>query len=140
MERYYRFDAHAFLKESKGWAKEKKKLERELESIPELKAMENSEVHSGSTSDPTAQVSLKRVHLMEEIRRINIYENALRYAWDNLTEEEQDILARFYFTRKRINYEVHLLCDKYHIEKSQVYNRKNKALKELTDLVEDYIN
>ena len=139
MERYYRFDAHNFLKESKGWAKEKKKLERELEEIPELKAIENSEVHSGNISDPTASTSFKRFFIETQIERLDLYREALNYAWDNLTDEEKDMLNGFYFTHKRINYEVHLLCDKYHIEKSQVYNRKNKALQKLTDLVEEYV-
>ena len=51
MNRYIGFDVVKFLKESRGWEEEKKKLQEELDSITEIQGKDNSPVRSRRIND-----------------------------------------------------------------------------------------
>lgn len=95
-----------------------------------------------STHDPKA--GEKR--LIACINEIDVlkerYRQALEYmdwfqpAWDALTEDEQYVLKEFYLDdeQKKID-AVYNICDRFNIERSSAYNKKNRALQHLALLL-----
>ncbi len=95
-----------------------------------------------STHDPKA--GEKR--LIACINEIDVlkerYRQALEYmdwfqpAWDALTEDEQYVLKEFYLDdeQKQID-AVYNICDRFNIERSSAYNKKNRALQHLALLL-----
>ncbi len=95
-----------------------------------------------STHDPKA--GEKR--LIACINEIDVlkerYRQALEYmdwfqpAWDVLTEDEQYVLKEFYLDdeQKQID-AVYNICDRFNIERSSAYNKKNRALQHLALLL-----
>ena len=91
-----------------------------------------------STHDPKA--GEKR--LIACINEIDVlkerYRQALEYmdwfqpAWDALTEDEQYVLKEFYLDdeQKQID-AVYNICERFNIERSSAYNKKNRALQHL---------
>lgn len=138
MDRYYTFNADKFLKDSKSkWRTERKELEKKLKSITELKAIENSEVHTSNISDPTASASIKRMEIEKEIERIDRYEKLLEYAFDNLSDYNRDILKRWYYTNKSINKIVDDIANESGGKPRQVYNWRREALETFSRLIEE---
>jgi hypothetical protein len=71
--------------------------------------------------------------LKERYRRALEYMEWFRPAWENLSEEERYVLTEFY--REDGNGQtgsVYNICDRFHIERSSAYNRKNRALARLS--------
>ena len=95
-----------------------------------------------STHDPKA--GEKR--LIACINEIDVlkerYRQALEYmdwfqpAWVALTEDEQYVLKEFYLDdeQKQID-AVYNICDRFNIERSSAYNKKNRALQHLALLL-----
>lgn len=95
-----------------------------------------------STHDPKA--GEKR--LIACINEIDVlkerYRQALEYmdwfqpAWDALTEDEQYVLKEFYLDdeQKQID-AVYNICERFNIERSSAYNKKNRALQHLALLL-----
>ena len=95
-----------------------------------------------STHDPKA--GEKR--LIACINEIDVlkerYRQALEYmdwfqpAWDALTEDEQYVLKEFYLDdeQKQIDAEYNI-CERFNIERSSAYNKKNRALQHLALLL-----
>lgn len=84
--------------------------------------------------------------LIEGIEKIDVlkerYRQAVEYmqwfkpAWEELSEEEQFILENFYLSGNEYgNGTADYVADRFHIERSSVYNKKNRALKHLTVLL-----
>ena len=67
--------------------------------------------------------------LKERYRRALEYMEWFRPAWDALTDDEQFVLSEFYLNDdcKRID-GVGNICDRFHIERSSAYKKKNRAL------------
>lgn len=138
MDRYLIFDPDRFLKDSKNWWKEKKNLEAELEAIPEIPAVENSEVHSTSTSDLTAKTALKKLMLQDEIERIDSYAEACRYAFDHLDPLDSEVLKSFYYSSGYLNYQIDRLANKYNAHPRTIYKYRRRALERFAKLVKEY--
>ena len=95
-----------------------------------------------STHDPKA--GEKR--LIACINEIDVlkerYRQALEYmdwfqpAWDALTEDEQYVLKELYLDdeQKQID-AVYNICERFNIERSSAYNKKNRALQHLALLL-----
>ena len=95
-----------------------------------------------STHDPHAG----ETRLIACINEIDVlkerYRQALEYmdwfqpAWDALTEDEQYVLKEFYLDdeQKQID-AVYNICDRFNIERSSAYNKKNRALQHLALLL-----
>lgn len=67
------------------------------------------------------------------------YQYALEYmswfqpAWDMLSKEERNVLEKFYMSaEERQTDNILDLCEQYHIERTSVYKRKDRALARLT--------
>lgn len=56
-------------------------------------------------------------------------------AWEELTEEERYMLDVFYFEEESQTGAVYDICDRFHIERSSAYNKKNRALWKLVTLL-----
>ena len=79
--------------------------------------------------------------LVEQLDKIDLlkerYRQAVEYmdwflpAWRELTEDERYVLDIYY----RAGGSVSLICDRYGIERSSAYNRKNRALDRLVTLL-----
>jgi len=70
------------------------------------------------------------------------YRQALEYmawfqpAWDALTEDEQYVLTEFYLSEEQKQTgAVYNICDRFNIERSSAYNKKNRALQHLALLL-----
>ena len=138
MDRYYTFNADKFLKDSKNkWRKEKKEIMSELESITELKALKNSEVHGSGTSDPTVETAMKELEKKKELERIEHYEELCKYAFDNLNELDRDILTKWYYSNKRMSYIVDMFCNKYNCTPRTVYRMRRIALEAFKKRIEE---
>lgn len=54
-------------------------------------------------------------------------------AWDSLSQDEQFVLSRFYLCEdcKQID-SIYEICERYHIERTSAYKKKDRALEHLT--------
>ena len=74
--------------------------------------------------------------LKERYRQASEYMNWFLPAWNKLNEEEQFILTEFYITDDINKTDaVQVICDKYKIERSSTYNKKNRAVQKLAVLL-----
>lgn len=70
--------------------------------------------------------------LRERYRQALEFMEWFRPAWDTLSDDEQYVLTEFYRNDEdKQRYAVDNICDRYHIERSSAYNRKNRALARL---------
>lgn len=67
--------------------------------------------------------------LKERYRQALEYMEWFKPAWDKLTEEEQYVLEVFYAGDEG---SVYLICDRFGIERTSAYKKKNRALERLT--------
>lgn len=74
--------------------------------------------------------------MKERYRQALEYMNWLKPAWNELSNEEQYVLTEFYILEeeKQIN-AVYNVCEKFGIERSSAYNKKNRALQHLALLL-----
>lgn len=74
--------------------------------------------------------------LKERYRRALECMEWFRPAWDALTDDEQFVLSEFYLNDdcKQID-SIGNICDRFHIERSSAYNKKNRALAHLALLL-----
>jgi hypothetical protein len=74
--------------------------------------------------------------LKERYRRALEYMEWFRPAWDALTDDERFVLSEFYLNDdcKQID-SIGNICDRFHIERSSAYNKKNRALAHLALLL-----
>jgi len=74
--------------------------------------------------------------LKERYRRALEYMEWFQPAWDTLTEDDRFILSEFYweYEKKQID-AIGNICDRFHIERSSAYNKKNRALAKLALLL-----
>ena len=57
-------------------------------------------------------------------------------AWEMLTEDDKYVLTEFYweYERKQID-TIGSICERFHIERSSAYKKKNRALEKLATLL-----
>lgn len=74
--------------------------------------------------------------LKERYRRALEYMEWFGPAWDALSDDEQFVLSEFYLHDdcKQID-AIGNICDRFHIERSSVYKKKNRALEHLSTLL-----
>jgi hypothetical protein len=74
--------------------------------------------------------------LKERYRRALEYMEWFKPAWDALTEDEQFVLSEFYYNEDSRQVDaIGNICDRFHIERSSAYKKKNRALERLTILL-----
>lgn len=73
--------------------------------------------------------------LKERYRQAVEYMDWFQPSWDQLTPDEQYVLEAFYTEGYEDTNLVYAICDKYNIERSSAYNKKNRALQHLQVLL-----
>ena len=117
--------------------------EAELELRERMTAVRSS-VPTGMPHNPNPHAGETR--LVAQIDEIDVlkerYRLALEYmawfhpAWEKLTEDEQFVLNEFYCASDSSQTDaVYNICDKFSIERSSAYNKKNRALSRLALLL-----
>lgn len=135
MHRYIRFDAEAFIKDSKNWDRQIKEAIAELNSISELRAIESTGGKSNSISDPTYNVAKEREKCRERINRLLMYQKALRYGLEHLTEAHRDAIELLILADGYKHWRVHEYGQKYLISTTDVYAWRREALNEFAYII-----
>jgi hypothetical protein len=92
--------------------------------------------HNPQTSEDRLIGCINEIDTIKErYRQAAEYMNWFIPAWNQLSEEEQYILATFYMDEEECRSGVSLIEDRFRIEKTSAYNRKNRALDHLTTLL-----
>lgn len=73
--------------------------------------------------------------IRERYRQAVEYMNWFKPAWNQLSEDEQYLLETFYMDADECGSGIGVIEEKYGIEKTSAYNRKNRALDHLTTLL-----
>ena len=138
---YRRVDVKTLLKDSENFAKELKKNKQELENLLGLSAINNDVcVQTSNVSDMTCNTTLNRDEVWERIRWIEVHRDALKFAREELTDQENEAIDLFFFTKHRMmNVAVEEFADKYGIKRSLVYNINNRALRKLERKLEELL-
>lgn len=73
--------------------------------------------------------------LKERYRQAVEYMAWFRPAWEELTEDERYVLEVFYSEDERQTDSIYDICDRFHIERTSAYKKKNRALQKLVTLL-----
>lgn len=135
--KWIRFDIVAFLKDSPNWDDEIAKRQDELDSMPELPAINNpSGVRSGNTSNPAMRMALKRLEIEAEIDELRLNKEMLNYAFKSLTEDEKTLIHGFFFSRKRKSTFVYSYGRQHGLCRDYVYNERDRVLRKMQATLE----
>lgn len=142
MNKFVEFNVVKFLQDSKRWESKKKHLQEELDAITEIKGQsENSAGHSGKISDPVASVAAERMRLETQIKRIELYEEALAYGRSTLTDEQNAVLDAFFFKGGYISHNVDVLAYEFAVATRSIYTMRREVLDSLRRTITDaYFN
>ena len=135
MNRYIGFDVVKFLKESRGWEEEKKRLQEELDSITEIQGKDNSPVRSSRINDTVSSVAAARERIQNDIDRIEYYEHALDFAIRYITAAEKEVIELFFFGRGYISARVDKFSFEHAICRSDVYSLRRQAIDHLSRII-----
>lgn len=104
-------------------------------SSPQLDGMPCS--HNPQASEDRIVKGIEEIDVLKER-----YRQALEYmawflpAWEELTEDERYVLQTFYGEDNQYGASaIYDICDRFGIERSSAYNRKNRALSHLVTLL-----
>ena len=73
--------------------------------------------------------------LKERYRQAAEYMAWFLPAWEELSEDERYVLETFYSDSESQTSAVYSICDRFGIERSSAYNKKNRALGRLVTLL-----
>lgn len=139
MERYIEFNAVKFLKDARNWEKEKKELLKQLDSITEIKSIDNSPIRSGRLHDSVADVAVEREKILSRINGGDDVWHIWQYVERRLSAEEKNVLD-VYFNGGRIDKKIYEFGREYAMCRSDVYDLRHKTLKKIWGLVQDKID
>ena len=104
-------------------------------SSPQLDGMPRS--HNPQASEDRIVKGIEEIDVLKER-----YRQAVEYmawflpAWNELTEDERYVLQTFYGEDNQYGASaIYAVCDRFGIERSSAYNRKNRALSHLAVLL-----
>lgn len=135
MHRYLEFNAVKFLKDSRKWAVQVKKLQCEIDDIPMIKGRSDNPGRSGSISDPVHTLAVQRERITVKIQRIKRYQIILSRSLDTLTDPQKEALQLFFFGNEPITQAVEKYAEKYKIKPRAVYEIRKEALRNLADTI-----
>lgn len=73
--------------------------------------------------------------LRERYRQAKEYMEWFQPAWDSLSEDERYVLEQFYWHEEDAFDAISAISNRFHIERSSAYKRKNRAVSKLTLLL-----
>lgn len=135
MNRYIEFNAGKFLAESKGWEKEKKKLQEDMDSLAELQRAGAFTGKSGKPGDSTAAAVVERGRIQSEIDRLNLYEEAKTYALNHLSGTHRAVLTTFFFKDGQMGANVRECGKMLAVCVNEVYKLRREALAEVSRII-----
>ena len=103
-------------------------------SSPQFDGMPRS--HNPQAAEERIIKGIEEIDVLKER-----YRQAMEYmawflpAWEELSEDERYVLATFYSDEERQTDSIYDICDRFQIERSSAYNRKNRALGKLVTLL-----
>lgn len=139
MYNYYRFDAEQFLKDSRHWSEEIKRLELELSAVTEIGGQK--ELPSGSgVSDPTPKTAASKEAIQAKIDRIKGYQEQFKYAWGTLSEDDALVLTGFFFAPGYVYNFVEFWCERNDSNRQYCYAARRKAIEHFGQACERWAN
>ena len=136
MDQWRPFDIRSFLKESKKWDGQIKKLEEELENISELPSTGNNPVvGNGNISDLTAKTAVRRFEISAEIEEIKLNKEMLAFAMKRLSDDEKQLIQGFYYPKKRIDRFISDYGSEHGLCRSYVYEKLNRTLDKMGRMI-----
>lgn len=135
MNRYIEFNAVKFIKESRSWESEKKRLEAKLEGITEIKGIDNSPIRSGRLHDSVADVAAEREQIEEDIARIEKYQEAFKYVKRFLTQEQLDVIDVFFFQAGNMGKNVRKLAHDIGVRERGIYEVRREAVNTVQKII-----
>lgn len=109
------------------------KIRAEHDKMSGLRSPMYSDMPSGGHNDTAGED-----RIIDGIEKIDVlkerYRQAVEYmdwfqpSWDKLNDEEQDVLRTFYIDIEYGDNPVNLIADRYQIEQTSAYKKKNRAL------------
>lgn len=130
-----------FLNDRDEWKKKIKKQQRELDSIAELPAISNSEVHSGNISKPTENAAFARMKVQDKIKQYEDYETVLTYGLNHISAEDRELIEKLYYTRNRMKSAiVDELATARECTPRKIYKAERIAVLNFVDAVREIIN
>ena len=131
------FDILSFLKASKDWDDDLKKLQTELDNISYLPAGGNeSGVRGSDISEPPYRIAVRELEIQAEMEEILLNKEILKYALNKLTEDEKDLINGFFYPKKRISVFVYEYGRRRGLSKTLVYDERTKVLDKLRRIIE----
>ncbi len=92
--------------------------------------------HNPGAGEDRILDGLEEIDLLKErYRQAAEYMEWFRPAWEQLTEDERYVLGTFYDDSLGQTGAVYDICERYNIERSSAYNKKNRALTHLQVLL-----
>ena len=135
------FFGDKFLSEAKGWNKEIRDIDAELEEVCELPAVTSSEVHSTNIGDPTEKIAFSVMVIRAKKARIETYKEILDRGLKSLNEEQKKVIDAFYFRiGKPINWLVSDLCNEFDCSPRKIYRIKESAILDFVSVVKELIS
>ena len=116
------------------------KIREEHEHMTGLGSPKYSDMPSGGHNNTAAED-----RIIDGIEKIDVlkerYRQAMEYmewfqpSWDKLTEDEQDVLRTFYIDNEYGDNPVSVIAERYNIEQTSAYKKKNRALDHMVVLL-----
>lgn len=138
MNKYIRLDAEQFLRDSHYWKDEIKRLEDELDSISELKAAPQTPVKSSNVSKPVENTVLDRERIQSQIDRLREYQKAFEYAWNNISDYDQEMIVGFFFNPGGSWNFVNAWIEKHHSNRQYCYRDRRLAIESFRKCLETW--
>ena len=107
-----------------------------LTALPSASLARLSKQMNPQAGESRLAASLDEIDVLKErYRRALEYMEWFNPAWDALSEDEQFVLTEFYREDGKQIDSVGNICDRFNIERSSAYNKKNRALARLALLL-----
>ena len=138
MNKWRPFDIKSFLKASRHWDDDIKKLQEEHDNLSVLPGM--SDVPSGKTgnvSDVTAGAALRRLKITSQIEEIKLNKEILAFALKMLTEDERALIEGFYYPKKSIAVFIQEYGREHGMGRSLVYTERDRIEQSMARVIED---
>lgn len=130
-----------FLNDRTKWKKEIEKEKMNLNSVLELSAITNSEVHSTAISHPTEQTAFAKMRIEEQIARRLAYQSVLEYGLSHISEDDQKIIKAFYFNPYK---QTQAIADELSIEYGctprMIFNRRKSSVLAFVNAIRELID
>lgn len=130
-----------FLGDRHKWKMKIRKKQDELDTISELPAMSNSEVHSGHITKPTERAAMARIKIQEDIKRYLDYESILNYGLTHISPEDRELIEAFHFSKgKMLNAVIDEIAIKRDCSSRYIYKQRRNAILNFVDAIREIIN